>query len=139
MKTTTGRTLKRLREMGWDAAVVERYLAVCRVRQDMFGFADVLAFSEDRVLAVQTTTQANFAAHKPKIEALLVARRWVASDLRALELWGWAKRGERGKRKLWTVRRERVFWTERSGAFWEVVSDIQNNQTDFKTSEGASR
>lgn len=106
----TQRSLTRLRQEGYLAAVVERFNPHARVRQDLFGFADVVAVravDPPGVLAVQATTASNLAARRTKVAALATVRVWLAAGNR-LELWAWAKRGPRGRRKLWTLTREPV-------------------------------
>jgi hypothetical protein len=49
----TQRTLKYLRELGYLVAVVEKWNPHARIRQDLYGFIDVLAVKRDETLAVQ--------------------------------------------------------------------------------------
>jgi hypothetical protein len=104
----TQRTLKLLREEGCLAQVVERYNPYARVRQDLFGFIDVLALYPDgRCLGAQCTTRANQAARLSKALALPALRTWLSCGL-LFEVWGWAKVGKRGQRKTWQVTRRPV-------------------------------
>lgn len=107
--TPTQRSLKNLRDRGYVAAVVERWNPAIRVRQDLFGFADLIAFGpgegEPEVLLVQTTSTSNLAARRSKILENEHAQRWMRLGGKIL-IHGWAKRGPRGKRKLWTLREE---------------------------------
>lgn len=61
--TPTQRSLCKLRADGWLVAVVERWNPYARVRQDLFGFADLLAIKGNEVLAVQTTS-GDHVAHR---------------------------------------------------------------------------
>lgn len=76
--------------------------------QDLFGIIDTIALHKDRdrPLAVQSCAGSGHAAHREKIMASK-SRKLVTRHF-DLEIWSWAKRGERGKRKLWSVRRERI-------------------------------
>ena len=66
--TPTKLTLRHLRAEGWPLVeVVERWNPQARIRQDLFGFIDVLAVGPRGVLAVQTTSAANVAARVRKI------------------------------------------------------------------------
>lgn len=66
--TPTQLTLRHLREQGWPLVeVVEKWNPHARIRQDLFGFVDVLAVGPDGVLAVQTTSAGNVAARIRKI------------------------------------------------------------------------
>jgi hypothetical protein len=60
-------SLKKLREEGYTVAVVEHWNAFARIRQDLFGFIDLLALKDKEVLAVQTTTTSNMSARVKKI------------------------------------------------------------------------
>jgi len=96
----TQRSLKLLRDSGYMAAVVEKWNPHAKLRQDLFGFIDILGFKGDIVLAVQTTTKSNLPARVRKIEQLPAARMWLAPH-RTIAVHGWSKRGPRGKRKTW--------------------------------------
>jgi hypothetical protein len=123
----TARTLKWLRDHGHVADVVEKWQTFpgaggrnIRIRRDLFGFADILALqiepeSLGDVLLIQATAGNGgaHAARRTKIEALEVAQKIRESRTAWIEVWSWAKRGARGKRKLWTLRRER--WLLDSG------------------------
>ena len=101
------RSLKKLREDGWTGHVVERYNPFAHKRQDFGGFADILAYKsgETGVLAIQACSDngGDVSAHTHKLLPLETVRTWVLSHNR-LEIWGWGLRGERGKRKVWTLR-----------------------------------
>ena len=63
----TQRTLKRLRDEGYTAAVVEHWNPHARVRNDLWGFVDVLAIRENETLGVQCTSASNATARIRKI------------------------------------------------------------------------
>lgn len=65
--TPTQRSLKVLREAGYLAAIVEHWNQFAFIRQDLFGFVDILCVSEAGTLAVQTTTRSNMNARVKKI------------------------------------------------------------------------
>jgi hypothetical protein len=111
MSSPTSRTQKHLRDRGYHVANCERKLpATARgwrgplLTQDLYGFIDTLAVDAFGVLAVQSTTDTHHNARKKKAIAspsfALLSRHF------RIEIWSWAKRGARGKRKLWTLRRE---------------------------------
>ena len=54
--TPTQRSLKYLREQGYTVAITERWNPFARIRQDLFGFIDLLAIKPGETLAVQTTS-----------------------------------------------------------------------------------
>ena len=99
----TARSLEYLREQGYTADVVERWLQQAFVRKDWGGFGDVLACRPGSpILMVQTTSASNLSARYWKTIALPAAETWLRSG-GAIELHGWSLRGPRGKRKLWDV------------------------------------
>ena len=94
-------TLAHLRDAGWPLVeVVERWNPHARIRQDLFGFIDVLAIGPDGTLAVQTTTTTNVSHRLAKIadHPNLPAAREAGW---AIHIHGWAKRAGR-----WTLTRE---------------------------------
>ena len=109
----TERTLKYLRnDLGMVAQVVERWNQFSRVRQDVYGFGDILAHGEDRgVWLVQATSTGNMAARVRKIREEPRSWSWLRSGGRIVVI-GWAKRGARGKRKVWTPRLVEVLLTQ---------------------------
>lgn len=109
--TPTQRSLKELRQRGYLVAVVERWNQYARVRQDLFGFIDLLAIRGDETLAVQTTSGANVAARVEKIKTTQAADVWLESLSRKIVVHGWRKVGAAGKRKLWDLREVEVLWT----------------------------
>lgn len=103
--TPTARTLDFLRsDLGMQAGIVERWNPHARIRQDLFGFVDLIAASEERgIVAVQATSGTNVSARIAKIREEPRAYPWLAAGGRIWVI-GWSKRGARGKRKLWTPR-----------------------------------
>jgi len=66
----TQRSLEYLRDQGYLCAIVEHWNPFARIRQDLWGWADILAIRKDEVLAVQVTASAVSDRIK-KIEASL--------------------------------------------------------------------
>ena len=140
MTSPTARTLARCEKLGLRAGIVERYrsFVVGRAptgetlsrggkKSDLFGFIDVLAFGDGATYAIQTTVTGSASKRRDKIEAECADA--LAEVLRAgwlVEVWGWAKRGAVGKRKLWTLKRERLVGP---GA-WEEVGCTPPTGTD---------
>lgn len=94
----TQRSLKLLRDEGYTVAIVEHFNHFARIRQDLFGFIDLLALRGDETLAVQTTSYSNVSARVNKIadhENLAAVRKagW------SIAVHGWHKVGNR-----WQVR-----------------------------------
>jgi hypothetical protein len=86
----TQRTLAALRADGWTVAIVEHWNPHARIRQDLWGFVDLVALKPGRTLAVQACAGASFAARIAKItEADLVGR--VREAGWEIQVWGWRK------------------------------------------------
>jgi len=88
----TSRTLELLRDTGWVADVVERWVPKTRVRRDLYGVIDVLAFhvEHSRILGVQATSGPNGAARTTKILKEPRARGWLRAG-GELEVWAWRR------------------------------------------------
>ena len=112
----TQRTLKKLRAEGYEAEIVEKTIPHSFVKLDFGGFADILAYrtGETGCLAIQTTSDPNLSARIKKMtvpdesdknsqKRLRKIQVWLGAGNR-LEAWGWGKKGERGARKIWTLR-----------------------------------
>jgi len=103
----TERTLKLLREEGYRAAVVERWLRYAGQfgkRQDLFGIIDVIAISSDVTLGVQACS-GSVVSHYEKLikEKNQECFDWLSHPDRTLEIWAWRKiLKEKGKKmKIW--------------------------------------
>lgn len=106
--TPTARTLKLARELGFEAGVVERYNSFTKQRYDLYGCIDLILMKPGvGIIGVQACAGSSHAARRSKIMAEPRMRTWIESGGR-LEIWSFSKRGERGKRKTWTVRREEI-------------------------------
>ena len=109
MKTSpTQRSLKMYRERGYLCAIVEKWNPYVKIRQDLWGFADILAIRGDESLLIQTTSGSNVSARIAKINDNAQAAIWKCSPNRKIVAHGWRKVGERGKRKLWECREVEV-------------------------------
>jgi len=125
--TNTSRTLNYLREKGYDADIVERFLSHAGKRKDLFGFIDIVAIGEGKIIAVQSCGQ-TFKEHDRKItedpEVVEKAIRWLESGGRIM-LVGWRKikikRG--GKALRWKPRIKEYSIKD----FRMEVTDVQTN------------
>lgn len=63
----TQRSKKYLQDLGYAVVIVERWNPFAKIRQDMFGFIDLLAIKTGETLAVQTTSGSNVSARVEKI------------------------------------------------------------------------
>lgn len=104
MSSPTQRSLDALRKAGWLCAIVEKWNGHIKRRQDLFGFADILAIKGDECRLIQTTSGPNVAARVTKIESTPAAAIWLQARSRTIHVHGWRKVGVGGKRKLWECR-----------------------------------
>ncbi len=100
----TQRTLALCRKAGWTCAITERWNAFAKLRQDLFGFIDVVAINGNQIIGIQTTSSSNMAARIKKIRELPASAIWLQSG-GAILVHGW-KRDKAGK---WVCREE---WLE---------------------------
>lgn len=100
MKGPTQRTLALMRKLGWNCAVVEKWIPQTRRRLDMFGAIDIVAIRPGETAGIQCTSQSNASARIKKLQAEPNMKDWLAAGNRLMVI-GWAKKGPRGKRKTW--------------------------------------
>lgn len=97
-KSPTENSLSRLRKEGYHAAVVEKWNPHAKIRQDLFGFIDVVGLNPEHVgmLAVQTTSKNNIRARINKIldEKEKIAIDWLKAQ-NTIEVHGWDKHNNR--------------------------------------------
>ena len=106
----TARSLKHLRDQGFTAQVVERWIPGANLRKDLFGGIDIVCVGgKDEIgprfdtLGVQSTSDSNVSARREKMLAIPELRLWLECGNR-LVIHGWAKKGPRGKPKRWALR-----------------------------------
>ena len=85
----TPRTLKLYRELGYLATVTERWNPYAKIRQDLFGFIDILAINDTTCVGIQSTSRGNHLARREKILSLPAARAWVKMQGRLIHLISW--------------------------------------------------
>lgn len=106
MSTPTHRSKKHLERDGWTVGIVEKWNPHARVRQDLFGFADLIAIKPGQTpRLVQVTSGANLASRRAKIAEEPRAAIALAAGL-AIEIHGWRKVKVRrgGKLERWAPR-----------------------------------
>jgi hypothetical protein len=107
---TTQRSLKLLREDGYECAIVERWNAFAHIRQDLFGFIDILCLCPYRgILGVQTTVAGKIKERKKKIGAEPRSRMFLKAG-GAIVIHGWKKatRNDNARRGTWICVKEIV-------------------------------
>lgn len=124
MASPTSRSLEHARDLGYEAGVVERRNPKTFVTHDLFGFVDVVAARAGDLLLIQATSDDHVSHRRSKILQSPALER-VAWSGAKIEIWGWAKKGARGKRKLWTVRRERLTAVNGEWTWLEFVEPVE--------------
>jgi hypothetical protein len=95
-------SLKKLREEGWLAEVVERFIPGACIRKDLWGWTDIVALKDGETLAVQTTSYSNMSARVNKItESDTIAE--VRKAGWSVQVWGWRKVNNRWVCKITDV------------------------------------
>lgn len=92
-------SLKKLRAEGYLVAITEKFNHACKIRQDMWGWCDLLAIKENEVLAVQTTSYTNISVRVKKIadsDTIGIVRK---ANIK-VNVHGWHKIGSRWKCKV---------------------------------------
>jgi hypothetical protein len=118
MKTlATQRSLKYLRDRGWQCAIVEKYIAARKIRMDVWHFGDILACRRtgdaieghvNEIALIQTFPLARWKDHWDKLIAIPELKFWQECG-GLVFMHGWAfkpKDGVRGAKKVWTLREE---------------------------------
>ena len=90
MPSPTQRSLALLKARGYTVAIVEHWNPFAHIRQDLFGFGDLLAIRKGEVLLVQVTTGGNVSKRVDKITAHDNYPRVVESGI-AVSVHGWRK------------------------------------------------
>jgi hypothetical protein len=105
----TSRTLQVLRSHDVLAQVVERWNPHARVRQDLFGFIDILAVNPMRTgcLGIQATSGSNMASRVAKVVEHPHARVFLEAQ-NSLQVWGWRQLKIDG-RPTWRARIQVVY------------------------------
>ena len=103
----TQRTLRLLRQQGCICGIVERFnphAGPFGIRQDLFGFVDIVALYPTSVCAIQSCGQA-FSEHKKKMLENEILIEWLRSGGTVM-LYGWRKvlKKRGGKQKVWKPR-----------------------------------
>lgn len=104
MTSPTQRSLAALRADGWLCQIVEHWSSFARIRQDLFGFIDVLCVKPGHPpLGVQTTSGSHVAGRTEKIHAsphfpVLKDAGW------RIVVHGWMKPSPKKRRPRWECR-----------------------------------
>ena len=112
----TQRCIAELKKLNATYQVVERWNSWAKKRIDLFGCIDILAIipcdacesmTGRKLVGIQACAGGDHAKRRAKAMAEPKLGEWLLVG-NEFEIWSWAKRGERGKRKVWTLRREEI-------------------------------
>lgn len=96
-----------LESQGYSVWIVEKWVQhpFPGHRVDLFNLIDLVAIKSDvkGVLGVQCCADSGISSHLHKALENAYLSTWQASGNR-FAIWGWGKKGAKGKRKLWTLR-----------------------------------
>ena len=89
-------SLRELRKQGYTAQVVEKFNQFAGVRQDLFGFIDIVAIKPNvnGVLGIQATSRDHISHRSKKITDSNIYPIWIGCG-NQIEVWGWRKEGAR--------------------------------------------
>jgi len=73
------------------------------VRKDLFGFIDIIAMRDKRIVAIQCTSDSNAAGRVSKIRSLPASATWLAAG-GIIEVWAWKKVGFRWHERIIEVK-----------------------------------
>lgn len=123
MPSPTQRSLAKLRSDGYTAAIVEHWNPFARIRQDLYGYIDVLGICSGKpVLGIQATSTSNISARYKKSIAIAALKTWLETGS-LFQVWGWSKKGPKGKKKTWQLTVRNVTLDDIKGAINDVPPD----------------
>lgn len=106
MTSPYSRTKAALEADGYEVGRTEHFNTFVKIRQDLFNCIDLIGLKRGEPLLLIQCTTGDHVAHR--MEKMYEKAVILASTGNLVEVWGWAKRGARGKRKEWTCRRMRI-------------------------------
>ncbi len=116
----TKRTMKYLRDLGYDVDPVERWIPNPKhpgggFRKDWCGYGDLIAFDDTSTLVVQVKGASGHAAAAKELFQNIKARRFASAHNRFVLVISWPKRKRKLKSGKWskmayaTIREEFLF------------------------------
>ena len=128
MPSPTQRTIKYFNAHGWQIGIVERFnphVGEYGIRQDLFGFVDLVAFKGEQVLFVQATSS-GVASRIDKILDNEIAHAWLDGG-HYIHVIGWR---ELAAYKIDGTRAKRGTWTPRNVLLWKENGNLERAETD---------
>jgi len=111
----TARSLALCRRMGWLAQKVEHWNPWAKRRQDLFGFADILAIvpGQSGCLLIQVTAQYHAQQRQQKILQLEKQLRIILEAGNQVQVWCWNR-----QKRTWQLKRYQLRLTDQGLAFF---------------------
>lgn len=104
-KSPTEKAIKVLKRLGYAPQVVERWNPYAKIRQDAWGFIDIIALAPGRSpLYLQVTSWDNTLARAKKIVESALARPVIESRSARVEVWGFREVQSRNDDNLRRIR-----------------------------------
>lgn len=98
--TPSQRSIKHLRDDGYQVANVEHYNAFTKRKHDLFGCIDLLCIGNGETLAVQVTSKSNMRARVKKIEESEALPEMLRSGWRVIVHGWWKNKSNRYELKV---------------------------------------
>lgn len=98
--TPSQRSIKHLRDDGYQVANVESYNAFTKRKNDLFGCIDLLCIGNGETLAVQVTSKSNMSARVKKIEESEALPEMLRSGWRVIVHGWWKNKSNRYELKV---------------------------------------
>lgn len=134
MSSPTQRTLKELREAGYLAGVVEKWIPAKAggFRKDLFGFIDIIAVNDNETLAVQACsggTKTSGGDEMVRVTKIMQekgreAAIWLRGPNRRIEVWGWKHKSIEGLSKSWFPRKIEMVLEADGTITWREVQSV---------------
>lgn len=139
----TARTIQWAKKKGWVAGITEKWNPFAHIRQDLFNMIDVLIMRPKTrsewprwgLDAYQITSGSNAASRVTKLLANPNLKRWVLTG-NDIYVASWERQGPHGKRKLWTLRRQRAVLEGDMVRFVEV-EDLPDLDAGLESVDGS--
>jgi len=87
-KSTTELTIKFLKQRNLPYSKCEYWNPFSKTRHDLFGFIDIVAIKDGKILGIQATSWGNMKARASKIIESPNSIPWLASG-GDIQVWGW--------------------------------------------------
>ena len=92
-----------MRARGYTCAITEHWNPWAKIRQDLFGFVDILCLGEGEIIGVQTTSRSHMSTRAKKIREHENLLPVLDSGIRI-----WIQGWEKNKSGRWEVRESEI-------------------------------